>query len=683
MPRWQSPGELCIGAWQARFVSFSSFGEFADFLGFLIVLSSYRYLLRSNMKVLILLSLVCFSQAAIRLSSVLSPSEQENIRNLLSETPYSDIAHAYYAVSGLKELTQGGAASTAVTKAACEAAKSASTKSLESLFYASSIVANLGATCKHTFPASAIDSVEKKLSAESDVKSLYHAVSVLSHAGKKFSSNSVVELLTKALAQDDSVLSSSLGILITSKLDAKVDIKPLLEKSFDIEDMVNQADEVDEKYLHFENDLRTTSTFIRAALELSKRTKRPLGITEDQMIMLANFILRTKNPSTHEQAFNVVASLNAIASSSTMKLAKVQLLSGSSIAQDKTSIQISVNNVLSHPIEGLTVKADSVTRTSDNEVIISNTPLKKAVAASGTTYDLNMWNLKPKSGFYDVTLNVVPTGGANLVGVSDIEFRVKVTTRVEILESQIGTQDREASSGDWQKVKYPAKGPGMKADTQQKVLMKFKVQDTIDKALIKPHQVFVLFQNVESGQEVIFIAEPDSQSMYKFEVDLSTASKEQFAGKDGKYSVHLIVGDAAISNPILWHVADITLTFTGVTPTPTSESIYVAKPEIHHKFRESEKRPPAVVSTIFTFACLAPLVILLISWLKTGMNLSNLSLAPKNLIFHGGLIGIFVLYYLFWVQLNMFTTLRYLALLGSVTFLAGSKVLADQAARGQ
>ena len=52
---------------------------------------------------------------------------------------------------------------------------------------------------------------------------------------------------------------------------------------------------------------------------------------------------------------------------------------------------------------------------------------------------------------------------------------------------------------------------------------------------------------------MIFVAEPDKNGLYKFEVNLNTAGKEQFNSASGHYSVHLIVGDASISNPVFWH----------------------------------------------------------------------------------------------------------------------------------
>lgn len=52
-------------------------------------------------------------------------------------------------------------------------------------------------------------------------------------------------------------------------------------------------------------------------------------------------------------------------------------------------------------------------------------------------------------------------------------------------------------------------------------------------------------------------------------------------------------------------------------PMPTrkvkksEEIIYDKLPEIKHKFREPEKRPPSLVSDTFTVICCVPLLILL------------------------------------------------------------------------
>ena len=79
--------------------------------------------------------------------------------------------------------------------------------------------------------------------------------------------------------------------------------------------------------------------------------------------------------------------------------------------------------------------------------------------------------------------------------------------------------------------------------------------------------LFSLFQQAFvrlalNDAEIIYVAEPDASNNYKFDLDVSAKAKE-FGSKSGKYSVSLIVGDAVVSNPVNWNLADISLQFPG------------------------------------------------------------------------------------------------------------------------
>merc|ERR1719431_1492416 len=104
----------------------------------------------------------------------------------------------------------------------------------------------------------------------------------------------------------------------------------------------------------------------------------------------------------------------------------------------------------------------------------------------------------------------------------------------------------------------------------------------------------------------------------------------------------MIVGDAVISNPTAWEAAKISISFPSEDGELKEGSIYDAKPEIRHLFREPEARPASIVSNAFTLLCLSPFLLML------------------------GLYG------MFWLQLNMFQTVKYLVVLGVVTFLCGN-----------
>ena len=82
---------------------------------------------------------------------------------------------------------------------------------------------------------------------------------------------------------------------------------------------------------------------------------------------------------------------------------------------------------------------------------------------------------------------------------------------------------------------------------------------------------------------------------------------------------------------------------------------YVAcvKPEITHKFKEPENRPPFVITSIFTLLVASPIFILLSFWPK------KIYLRECRLVFQLALACILLTYARFWFGTNMFTTLKY------------------------
>lgn len=84
------------------------------------------------------------------------------------------------------------------------------------------------------------------------------------------------------------------------------------------------------------------------------------------------------------------------------------------------------------------------------------------------------------------------------------------------------------------------------------------------------------------------------------------------------------------------------------------------KPEIHHKFREPEKRPPVLVSTFFTILVASPAVILFMLWSKS-VNLNFDTLTIRRCLFHLIFMMVLGCYARFWLGANMFDTMRYTA----------------------
>ncbi|CAF1488594.1 unnamed protein product [Adineta steineri] len=179
-------------------------------------------------------------------------------------------------------------------------------------------------------------------------------------------------------------------------------------------------------------------------------------------------------------------------------------------------------------------------------------------------------------------------------------------------------------------------------------------------------------------------AEPTDgdNSLYKVEVDLTTNAND-FQHQSGTYELNLMVGDALLQNGFSWKIKDtIQLSFHEESAADKDHSsFYSAKPEIIHQFRADEKRPPTIVSLVFSALTLLPLLVLLVLWVTLGFNLSGLPLGLSPLGFHISHGAVFALMFFYWKYLDMFQTIRYLALVSIPLFLFGHRLLAILAAR--
>ncbi|KAI6182128.1 hypothetical protein M3Y97_00346800 [Aphelenchoides bicaudatus] len=225
--------------------------------------------------------------------------------------------------------------------------------------------------------------------------------------------------------------------------------------------------------------------------------------------------------------------------------------------------------------------------------------------------------------------------------------------------------------------------PAVPLDGKQQLQLKFKIVD--DKAQpVTVHQAFVIFIHSTTKQEIAYVSEADTQTkVYTFELNLKNHAKE-FGGLSGLYNIHLILGDSKVTNPVNWNFADIQLKIPSVkaAEVPKSQVIdYEPKPEISHVFRTPEARPPSFAADIFAILCAVPLLICIISWLRIGINFGNLPVSLWPIGFHVGLTAIFGLYVLFWIKLNMFTTLKYLAFVSVPTYFFGQRLFNSLAAQ--
>ncbi|KAK6018791.1 hypothetical protein OSTOST_15597 [Ostertagia ostertagi] len=277
-----------------------------------------------------------------------------------------------------------------------------------------------------------------------------------------------------------------------------------------------------------------------------------------------------------------------------------------------------------------------------------------SVAVSDVRADIPQGQTSPVVG------NLRVTDASVLVQQSDDEVNVE--------DLKVGALQRDDVVTN---ANFTRHGEVISADHTKRLYVSFSVKRRVSGTLIQPHQAFVLFKHA-NGSEVFYKADVQTDGTHLVDINLARAH-EDFKGISGTYTAYLIIGDATIRTP-----ADFMLTLPSapVEVVPKSQRInYDVLPEIKHAFRQPEKRPPTIVSDTFTLICSAPLLLLLVLWFRIGLNFGNMPLSLWTLIFHGSLTALFALYFVFWLQLNMFGTLKYLAVVGSLTYFAGNRVL--------
>lgn len=687
-----------------------------------------------NIRLLLLLVIahvtVCLSanEALLSTNVYLTMADKSRLKKILeSGLTSDDVTTLYNSVVGYKFLEETLPNQQEFSKRFVKLLKIKENVTLEEAYYAVHVARVIGfyeelpvpllATFKQMFSSA----IEKD---GSTMMELYHAVSGLHTTAEKLSRDDVdkvAKAVQSMLRKDDNLLNLGCAFHIAPYLGTNGAF------AFDqIEDAIVQADEVDGQYLQFEGGVYGTSFLVNGIFKLSNTLKKKPPLTSQQIVKLANYLLSRRSVQRPKGAMALLSALTTLTGNDFEKPICVTLANeGVSISAHQPMVTVKVCDILGNPVSGMSkVIANSITRIGDDAAILSNRGLKPS-PTDKTLFTMNLMEAKPERGFYKISVTAGPV-------TNDVTVKVLCEVVVDYLE--IGTGDADQTTQPkLTRVVYPEKlNQRIEADSQQKLVMRFMLKDGINKEPMRTHQAFVRLSSaidskdgVKIGREIIFVAEPDTSHLYKFDMPVGSAGVN-FDHQSGDYNVELIVGDAILTNPFQWTVATVNLKFPEPTPSLTSSSsssstssssssssssstsssaspsssssasssastsasgvdktvsykresnTYATKPEIQHMFREPEKRPPAFVSNLFTGLCLAPVLLLFILWARLGVNISNFPLSLSAITFHLGLGSIFVLFGIFWLQLNIFVTLRYLLGLGVVTFLAGNKML--------
>jgi len=614
-----------------------------------------------------LLFLACaLSCHALTPSGSLTDKDRSKLKAVFNQNvEVNDMTTVHYSVLGLKLLGE----QIQNTKELCAAAaKLADDSSVETLHAAAGTAAALG--CPIKLGSKASEAIKANLGEASTTASIFFATKTLVSVGSKIDKG-VGKTLLGALKKDDSLLSLGLAFHVATLLEG--DMNGVFER---VEDALVQADEVDGRMLQFEGGLSVTSIVLTGASKLAAKLKKQLPLTGDQAVKFANYLLSRRSVQQAKGGVHLLEGIDSLTGSAQFTPVALSLVSGISVSQEKPSITVAVTDLKGNPIGGdLTVTLDSATRSSDDTAIASNKALKK----TGSDFSLDLLALASTPGFYELVLSAKPAkANPALVGNTGVKVTVKVLVKQNIANAELKVGD--ADSTKTIDVKYPeTQKQKISLDETQRVGLTFDVVDPAGGNLLV-HQAFVRIAHKASKAEIIYVAEADRRTkQYKFELDMRLEAGE--FTESGDYSLSVFLGDATVSNPISWLVTDLAIKLEKAEEK--AAGAYQPKPEIKHLFREPESRPPQTVSSLFTLLVLSPVLLLLALWFKLGANISNFSFSLSAIGFHVGLGAIFLLYVYFWLQLNMFEVVRYLSLLGLITFLAGNSLLASIAKKSK
>jgi len=616
---------------------------------------------------------------ALTPTTYFSPADRDRLRRIFVAASGDDLETLYYSVAGYNLLDNGVAD---VAKTCERVKKNVKTDDVDSLFYAASVVGIIKSAkgaCEVTL-GNAESTLNAAIVEGASSRTLYRAVGGLSRLGFKVDSAKVLPLLDAALKADDTPSSHAFAFYAAALLSG--DRKKIHDA---IEDVIAQADEVDEKYLQFDSGLFTTALVIDSAYQLAVASMPTAPLPEDKLIKFTNYFLSRKHTQSLFDATALVMVISTLTSNKFHVPVAVTLASPVTVSAKTPNVQVRVSNLLGKSLGKLTVMAETARHLGDDAVVLSKKPFVVS-AGDPSLFELDLMKVNPERGFYRIMVSVSSSqpSDVKLIGTTGAEVEVKVTIQVAVENVELSVIDKEQASVQKSlKLQIPNK-VSLEADHHQRITTRFTLADVLTSKTITAHQTFVRLSNQKTKQEVIFVAEEDSAGAYRFDLDIGAKSKD-FNSLSGKYTMELIVGDAVIENPITWTMADVQLTFADDAVAPSTEAsdpfLYSKKPEIKHLFREPEKRPSAVVSNLFTVLVLLPILLLVILWAKTGANISNFSFSVSTVGFHLGLTAVFGLYFCYFLNLNMFTTLRYLGIIGIPTFLFGNKLLSSIAAR--
>jgi len=538
---------------------------------------------------------------------------------------------------------------------------------LESIYFATHAIVNFGALDK--FDASDLVGIVSKVTALQEGDGTF--------TGGPSSEETTPLYFTGLAAQ-------TLGLAL-NHFDVGAEETDVINGSIDeLENVLELAEEQDGQMVFVDSDghapiIQVTVTLLDAILKLKSSI-----LTKEHIAGFSSFVLDQKHGSSLPNAYYFTLGLEAI-STNPIGLPLVFSVSNDRILSSAKGraghVVVQVTDMFGQYACDASVYLVKCTQIGGASSVPGQQllPLNKG---QNTEYYLNLIATKPEAGTYSLVFSVTPTGEAagRFIPLTGVQHSVKVVSSIAVSDLRVSVVDKDqvVSSHHFSVKSGEKLAEEIDADYLQQLSLSFTVKSASGK-VVPVQQAFL---RISDGKREAYAPAKFDGSVFKVSKTIEDVAAA-LGHRSGKYSFYLVVGDSFVDNPLVWHFADGHIKMQEMA---AEHDAWQALPEIVHTFRAADYRPHDLVALAFVGICAAPLLLMLVGFALTKVNVSALpsGLGGIHALCFQGCIGLLLgLIVLFWVQLRFFDAVKLAAVLAVPTVVFGKGALEARAASRQ
>lgn len=459
----------------------------------------------------------------------------------------------------------------------------------------------------------------------------------------------------------------------------------------DISKLFDSTEKYDDGAFYFDEKVGDTgpllasSSVIRGLTAFAAVTSKSIHLPGDKILGLAKYFLSIGVPGKATDLYNQMEALACLEDNRVSIPLIVSLPSTVLSLTTRDQLKVKVNTVLGSAAPPLSVKLMQASSSGSKDASVFASQELKFDQQTGfhildtlpNNLDVGEYIFSFQIVFHDPeNKKVYATGGRTKVPLY-------VTGEIKINKAEIAVLDNLGSIETLKKLDLAGKNDlSLSANHLQKLHLSFQLATPLGQPF-EPHQAFLKLIH-ETKVEQIFVL---GNSGKQLEIVLGFFGLvEKFFHLSGKYEIQLAVGDAVMENSFLQDLGSVDLDLPEApekATRPLAQAVdlytrYEPKAEISHIFRAPEKRPPQQLSLAFLALIFLPFLGFLVGLLQLGVNMNNFpssTAAIFAILFHLGIAAVLSLYLLFWLKLDLFTTLKALGFLGVFLMFVGHRTL--------